>query len=332
MVSAPSTNLHGPRKADDRIGAKRRSSDAPALVRGTWRHLVLTSSALLALGQAKAASCSWDQPGHRPYGGDVAAAVDDYSEIPEAARERLKRRMRSHRYDDVAVIRRDTIEGHHAYFPDLIDMHFADGRICAGVTRTGWRHDHTEIGLVYCEGTECVIVPTVCRNVSRVRRRPPMAGTPPSSTSRDSRPPLVPLSEAQPPADIGPLPDSASLPVTPLTSTASGVFPPVSRLSYEWPSYGRPPEELPWEPLPVVVLPVLAPALVPGSVPVLPRVSTPPLLVPPPVPEPPPVTLLMLGVVYLAIALRRVRRVRLGRGTRLPGIHPCGSVLPDDVN
>ena len=81
--------------------------------------------------------------------------------------------MASRQYDDIAVIRRDTVVGQHLYSPEIRDMHFGQGQICRTVTRTQWTPTTEERGLVYCESGHCIIVPTVCRNVSRVTRLPP---------------------------------------------------------------------------------------------------------------------------------------------------------------
>ena len=103
--------------------------------------------------------------------GDTVAAVDRYADIPAPTRERLKRRMAARQYDEVAAIRRDSIEGRHRY-GDLRDMHFGAGQVCRSVTRDKWAAGAVERGLVYCEDDHCLIVPTVCRNVSRVTRLP----------------------------------------------------------------------------------------------------------------------------------------------------------------
>jgi hypothetical protein len=93
--------------------------------------------------------------------------------------------MLAHQYDDIAEIRRDTITGTQTY-TDLRDMHFGEGRLCRLPSRALWSAQHTERGLVYCEQEHCLIVPTVCRNVSRVTR----TGVPP------------PLPPALPPVEI----------------------------------------------------------------------------------------------------------------------------------
>jgi hypothetical protein len=131
--------------------------------------LVLTA-ALLA-STATLPHCSWDRPGHNPFMGHLVAAVDRYTDIPQPVRERLKARMAKRQYDEIAVITRDSIAGKRQY-SDLRDMHFGQGQVCRTVTRSGWAMQAVERGLVYCEGEHCLIVPTVCRNLSRVTRQP----------------------------------------------------------------------------------------------------------------------------------------------------------------
>ena len=115
-------------------------------------------------------TCDWDRPGHNPFMGDVVAAVDRYQDIPADVRERLKARMVKRSYDDVVTIRRDSIEGKARYGTTIRDMHFGSSQICRSVTRTAWSPQMQERGLVYCDGGDCILVPTVCRNVSRIAR------------------------------------------------------------------------------------------------------------------------------------------------------------------
>lgn len=133
----------------------------------------LPFAAALAVSASTLPVCSWDRPGVNPYMGNVVAAVDRYGDIPEAVRATLKTRMAARQYDDIAVIRRDTVVGRHLYSPEIRDMHFGQGRVCRTVTRTQWTPATEERGLVYCESGHCIIVPTVCRNVSRVTRLAP---------------------------------------------------------------------------------------------------------------------------------------------------------------
>lgn len=131
----------------------------------------LVLAAALAASTASLPSCSWDRPGVNPFVGDVVAAVDRYADIPAATRAALKARMAKRQYDDLATITRDGISGQQRY-TDLRDMHFGAGRVCQTVTRDRWTPSTQERGLVYCEDGHCIIVPTVCRNVSRVTREP----------------------------------------------------------------------------------------------------------------------------------------------------------------
>jgi len=112
--------------------------------------------------------CDWDQPGAARFGGDVPAAVAHYKEIPAPVRTRLRARMERRDFDDVAEIRRDSIVGRHAY-ADLREMHFANS-ICHSVSRAKWSDVAAERGLVYCVDEYCLIVPTVCGNISLVTR------------------------------------------------------------------------------------------------------------------------------------------------------------------
>lgn len=139
---------------------------------------------------AMIAACSWDRPGANPFMGDVVAAVDRYLDIPRDTRARLKHRMQRRTYDAVAAITRDEIvaaDGRR--FGLLRDMHFGGGKVCGEVTRARWSDDMIERGLVYCEDGHCIIVPTVCRNVSRVTelQRPPvrLAQEIPGGSERD---------------------------------------------------------------------------------------------------------------------------------------------------
>lgn len=127
--------------------------------------------------------CSWDKPGANPFMGDVVAAVDRYQDIPAATREKLKARMQARQYDDVAVIERDSIRGQARYAPEIRDMHFGPGAVCATVTRSKWTVKAQERGLVYCEDGQCILVPTVCRNVSRIRRLEKPAAAAPSQAA-----------------------------------------------------------------------------------------------------------------------------------------------------
>ncbi|OHV98886.1 hypothetical protein AKG95_05455 [Janthinobacterium lividum] len=131
--------------------------------------------------------CSWNRPGADPFMGDVVAAVDRYPDIAPQVREELKARMRARQYDEIVVISRDAIRGKGNYNARISDMHFGPGRVCRNVTRSGWSEQMQERGLVYCVQDVCILVPTVCRNVSRITRVPasatPAAGAAPAGAA-----------------------------------------------------------------------------------------------------------------------------------------------------
>lgn len=129
--------------------------------------------------------CSWDHPGANRYMGDVPTAIHNYTDIPETVRKKLQSRMEKHLYDDVAEIRKDTIKGKNEY-TDLRDMHFGMNQLCRTVTREKWKSNSVERGLVYCEDQHCIIVPTVCGNVSRITKKQTSGVSPGSENSFSS--------------------------------------------------------------------------------------------------------------------------------------------------
>jgi hypothetical protein len=133
----------------------------------------------IALAMALAAvssvqpSCSWDRPGANPYTGSTSAAIDRYTDIPEAVRSTLKLRLAEGLSDDQVNITRDGITGKHDYNPAIRDMHFGAASVCNTVTRGKWSAERVEPGAVYCVKEHCILVPKICGNVSRVARRDP---------------------------------------------------------------------------------------------------------------------------------------------------------------
>jgi hypothetical protein len=120
----------------------------------------------------------------------VAASVQRYTDIPKEIRDTLQRRMEKRQYDEVVSITRDSISGEHEY-TDLRDMHFGNGKICRQVSRTKWKEGAVERGLIYCEEGHCIIVPTVCNNVSRVTRLKRMAPPPETVSQGAGAPPAT---------------------------------------------------------------------------------------------------------------------------------------------
>ncbi|WP_158218862.1 MHFG family PEP-CTERM protein [Roseateles aquatilis] len=140
----------------------------------------LVAAFALAASTVTLPNCSWDRPGVNPFMGDLVAAVDRYKDIPAATRAKLKARMEARQYDEIVDIHRDSIVGRYDYGSEIRDMHFGAGSVCQTVTRAKWNDRMLERGLVYCEDGECILVPTVCRNVSRISRGKlkPAAGSP----------------------------------------------------------------------------------------------------------------------------------------------------------
>lgn len=141
-------------------------------------------------------TCSWDSPGRDPFMGDVVQAVDRYPDIPVAVRERLKARMAARKFDDMVTIGRDTIQGKGSYEPTIRDMHFGENKVCRTVTRAKWSGTMQERGLVYCDSGHCILVPTVCRNVSRISLAPAAPAGMSSSGTGDSSAPSEPVAIA----------------------------------------------------------------------------------------------------------------------------------------
>lgn len=140
-------------------------------------------------------NCSWDKPGVNPFMGDVVAAVDHYKDIPAPVRAKLKARMLKRDYDELVTIKRDGIEGQAQYGSAITEMHFGANNVCKTVSRAKWTQAYQERGLVYCEEGQCVLVPTVCRNVSRIQRIAPRAAGPGggsslASSTQDNETPL----------------------------------------------------------------------------------------------------------------------------------------------
>ncbi len=189
------------RAARSNSAARSRSADVKPFALRAFFGLALLATALVLAPRAaqaavskKAAStpkvideCSWDNPGLHPFMGNVVNAIDRYKDIPAPIRARLKERMEARSYDEFVTIEKNGIVGQRRYEPGITEMHFGNGSICRNVTRTKWTPAMKERGLVYCEQNHCILVPTVCRNVSRIRRVAEEA--PPPQASRPEEPP-----------------------------------------------------------------------------------------------------------------------------------------------
>ncbi|GGY00999.1 PEP-CTERM sorting domain-containing protein [Massilia dura] len=164
--------------------------------------------------------CSWDRPGVDRYRGTPAAALANYRDIPAADRAVLARRIAAGTPDDTVRISRNAIAGHHAYESGIADMHFGTGRMCRTVTRAKWAPARQEPAAVYCVNDECVLVPEVCGNVSRVRRITTSGGGTPGATGSSG--PAIEL----PPASPSPATLLATAPGYPAVPSGGAVLPP----------------------------------------------------------------------------------------------------------
>lgn len=253
--------------------------------------------AMPAVAANSRGTCEWRSPAHDSYMGDVPSAVDSYTDIPKATRERLKTRMQRLDYDDIVGIRRDSIEGNFRYEPALRGMHFGKEGMCGEVTRKSWQPAHEERALAYCEDGQCIVVPMVCRNVSRVVRRPAVTGggSPGGGAGAPGEPLLF-----DPPAAGLPAPQAA--PDDP-TAHPLAVVPPTAGLPV--PGSDTPSPSVPLQPLPPAnpttpAGPGLGPIVTPPGLPPLPPAA-------PPVPEPATVLLWAAGLAAGAWCQRRRR-------------------------
>lgn len=173
--------------------------------------IVLAAAAAAILVQPV---CSWDRPGVDRYRGTPAAALAHYRDIAVADRAALARRITAGIPDDTVQISRSAIAGHHQYESAISDMHFGAGRMCRSVTRARWPAAHREPAGVYCVGDECVLVPEVCGNVSRVRRIVTSGSGAPGTTGGAPRTPV----------ELPPMPP-APVPVYPIVPSGGDELP-----------------------------------------------------------------------------------------------------------
>jgi len=264
---------------------------------------LLASIAFAAAGAASGnvlPHCSWDKPGVNPFMGDVVAAVDRYQGIPAAARARLKARMLKRDYDELVTIQRDAIKGQAQYGSEIRDMHFGANSVCKTVSRAKWTQQYEERGLVYCEDGQCILVPTVCRNVSRIQRISPKAaagGSTVASAHQEIADPQTPL-EIDPPA-AGPMPTAAPSPANSFSQIASGNNEgfDISSLPPTGAGFAAPSPGLGG---------ISVPALPPGASIAPPTGSTLPPVVPG-IPEPGTWAMLMAGLLAVGFVARRRR-------------------------
>jgi len=115
--------------------------------------------------------CEWNNPGYNPYTGKKSDAVDRYQDIPVLTREVLKYKLEKGLIDDIVIIGKTAVTGaNQQEYSSISYMHFGKSSVCRSVDTSKWPANHTETGMVYCQDGHCLVVPTVCGNVSRISR------------------------------------------------------------------------------------------------------------------------------------------------------------------
>ena len=145
--------------------------------------MVLTSIALAAslAATVPSSTCSWDPSTQAAFTGDPAQVVDRFQDIPAATRQKLKLRIDSHKFDELVFIKRDSVEGKQDYSNHIFGLQAGRDSVCAEPSRDLWSAAQSEAALVFCEGSQCVMVSINGHHVSRVARIESMEGVDPQT-------------------------------------------------------------------------------------------------------------------------------------------------------
>lgn len=109
--------------------------------------------------------CDWNTPGQNPYTGKVETAIMSYQDIPLPVRQELVVKYKAGSVTEVVNIQKNNdVPGYYG----LSQMHFGKGKICEQIDNSMWSSGRKEPGYVYCVQEHCIIIPTICNNVSRV--------------------------------------------------------------------------------------------------------------------------------------------------------------------
>lgn len=269
----------------------------------SWAIILLALPAVLTLAQAATLPrCDWWPTGRDPYRGSMAAALARIDGIPAAQRDALAARIALGEADDRVTITRTAITGDRLrYAPQIRQMHFGPGSVCATVDRRRWPAGHSEPGAVYrvAGSALAVLIPAVCGNPSAVRvvgeLQPASGGTGSIGPAGGGAPAIIVLQtpapiSIEPPAALG----AAEAP--PLLASGRGLLTPADAL---------PIPALPMlQPMPFIAQPALPPA--PAPMPWM-AAAAPAIIVAAPlpapvaaVPEPAAAALLLAGLAVIA--------------------------------
>lgn len=164
----------------------------------------LTTLATAAAVAASMPACNWNAPGANPYRGPVASSVRAAAVrygFDAATAAELVEKVRLMQTDAVVTITRDGLYSRDGVATNLRDMHHGKATMCTGtVVRNTWRDDQAETAFVYCASSgDCIAIPTICGNVSRVDFIPHVAPAEPAFRAWGGEPPAGPLEPQQQP-------------------------------------------------------------------------------------------------------------------------------------
>jgi hypothetical protein len=133
--------------------------------------------------------CDWNSPGFNPFrGGNIEAAISSYGFDDVAKRELVYKIQKG--YNDATVfITKEDIKSAFGKASNLRDMHFARNSRCTGsVSRTSWSNSDVQPALVYCHKTDCIAVPIICGNISRIDYVPFVSSPKKEGISQERKP------------------------------------------------------------------------------------------------------------------------------------------------
>ncbi|MCV2369242.1 MHFG family PEP-CTERM protein [Roseateles oligotrophus] len=132
--------------------------------------MALTAIALAAGMAATTGTCDWHPSSQAAFEGPLAPLVERFQDIPIELRERLKRRIEEHQFDEVVAIQRDAIIGKQHYGDLISGLQAGVGSSCSQPSREQWSESTRELALSYCEGGYCVLITINGHHFARMSR------------------------------------------------------------------------------------------------------------------------------------------------------------------